>query len=417
MPKRLTRVLTEPQLRRLVAAGEPVAKSDGDGLTFTLSAKHVATWILRYRYRGRRRELSLGRYPDLSLRAARDTAAKHRVLVQEGHDVATEKQRRKQQDGKAWTVKELLRDYERCVVPGLAESTAFGMLNYLAADILPTLGSRLLADVTIDDACSIIERAAKRSYWAGVNTRKAGIALFKHAELKRLISRNPFTAVRMIGIAAKPKVRRRIALADVQIAVLLNSLNRIGPRDAALVELLLRTGVRISEALTAEWADIHWERAEWRIPREKIKTRKGMADPSFDIHLHPSTLAVFERLRSLSDGSRWVFPALVGAADAGGRSMDHERALARLKAHVATLGNFPAIVFHDLRSTVRSGMRVIGERIEVCERALNHRLPGLPAIYDIVQKDQLDRAFERWGDHLDTLVRRGEVVPFPRKVP
>lgn len=417
MPKRQTRVLTETQLRRFIAAGKPVAKSDGDGLTFTLSASGVAAWTLRYRHGGRRRELSFGRYPDLSLVEARHAAAKHRVSVHEGHDVAQEKQRRKLQDAKAWTVKELFRDYTSRVVPGLAESTARGLLNYLEIDILPTLGPRLLREVTVDDAYALVERAAARSYWAGANARKAGVALFKHAELKRLVERNPFAAVRMRGIAAKPDVRRRIALTAPQIHAFLTSLDRLGPRDALLAELLLRTGVRISEALTAEWSDLHWERAEWRIPREKIKTRKGMADPSFDIHLHPSTLALFERLRALSDGSRWVFPALVGVADAGGRSMDHERALARLKAHVATLGNFPAIVFHDLRSTVRTGMRALGVAPEVCERALNHRLPGLPGVYDIVHQHQLDAAFEQWGDYLDGLVRGGNVVTMVRKAP
>ena len=51
-----------------------LAKADGDGLTFTLSAAGVAGWILRYRHGGRRRELTIGRYPDIGLAEARGIA-------------------------------------------------------------------------------------------------------------------------------------------------------------------------------------------------------------------------------------------------------------------------------------------------------------------------------------------------------
>ena len=410
MPKRQSKLLTDPQLRRLVAAGAPVAVSDGDGLTFTLSAAGTAAWALRYRIGGRRRELTLGRFPDLKLVDARKAAAKARVQVDAGTDVAVEKQRRKTADALAWTVRELLRDFETRVAPGLAASTAFGLLNYMRTDILPALGSRVARDVTADDAQATVERAAERSYWAGANARKAGIALFKHARARRIVVANPFRAVSMPSIVAQPAKRQRVALKAEQIRAFILGLFALAPIDAALAELLLRTGVRIGEALSAEWVDVH--AGEWCIPRDKIKTRKRMADPAFVIRLHPSTITVFERLRSLSAGSRWVFPALAGGQ---GRSMDHERALDRLKDYAATLPNFPAIVFHDLRSTVRSGMRALNIRVEVCERALNHSLPGLPGVYDIVQPEQVADAFSQWGDYLDGLRAGGTVTTIKRQ--
>ena len=410
MPKRQSNLLTDPQLRRLIAAGAPVAVSDGGGLTFTLSAAGTAAWALRYRIGGRRRELTLGRYPDLKLADARKVAAKARVQVDAGTDVAVEKQRRKAADALAWTVRELLRDYEARVAPGLAASTAFGLLNYMRTDILPVLGSRVARDVTPDDAQALIEHAAERSYWAGANARKAGIALFSHARARRIIVANPFRAVSMPSIAVQPAKRQRVALNAGQIRAFLLGLPALAPIDAALAELLLRTGVRIGEALSAEWGDVR--AGEWHIPREKIKTRKRMIDPVFVIRLHPTTLAIFERLRGLSAGSRWVFPALAGEQD---RSMDHERALDRFKDYASTLPSFPAIVFHDMRSTVRSGMRALNIRGEVCERAVNHSLPGLQGIYDIVQPEQVADAFSQWGDYLDGLRAAGNVIPMTRK--
>ncbi|MCK9365906.1 MAG: tyrosine-type recombinase/integrase [Metallibacterium scheffleri] len=404
--------MNDATLRRLVAAGSPVSLSDGEGLTFTLSAAGAAAWTLRYRFGGRRRELTLGRYSDMSLPAARKAAAKARVRVDAGEDVAAEKQRRKMADALAWTVRDLLRDYETRVVPGLAPSTAFGRLNYLRTDLLPALGSRVARDVTPDDAQAIIERAAERSYWAGANIHKAGAALFQHARARRIVTTNPFHLVHMTSVAVAPATRQRIALNAAQMRMFLLGLPALAPVDAALAELLLRTGVRIGEALGTTWQEIDTQAAEWRIPRERIKTRKRMAAPAFVIRLHPSTAALFERLRPLACGSPLVFPALAGAQD---RNMDHERALDRLKAYVATLGDdFPSIVFHDLRSTVRSGMRALGIPAEVCERALNHQLPGLVGVYDVVQPERVAAAFVQWSDYLDGLRKGAEVIPIKR---
>ena len=80
--------LTDVQIKNWVKAGKPVAIADGDGLTFTLSAKGTAAWTLRFYLAGKRKELTLGRYPDMSLSRAREIASAKRVEVQQGVDVA-----------------------------------------------------------------------------------------------------------------------------------------------------------------------------------------------------------------------------------------------------------------------------------------------------------------------------------------
>ena len=87
--------LTDVQIRNWIKSGAPVAKSDGDGLTLTLSVKGTAAWTLRYYIGTRRKELTLGRYPDTTLSAARKLATEKRAAVQQGTDVAREKQKAK----------------------------------------------------------------------------------------------------------------------------------------------------------------------------------------------------------------------------------------------------------------------------------------------------------------------------------
>ncbi|POR55694.1 uncharacterized protein DUF4102 [Paraburkholderia eburnea] len=121
MAKREGNVLTDAQLRAWVRADEPVAKSDGGGLTFTLSAGGTAAWVFRFRHGGRRQELTLGRYPDLSLSAARTAAAKRRVAVSDGANPADDV--RKAKARRDWSVRQLVADYREKVLSTLEPLT------------------------------------------------------------------------------------------------------------------------------------------------------------------------------------------------------------------------------------------------------------------------------------------------------
>ena len=93
-----SRNATDKNLRAWLNAG-PVDRGVGDGLTFfakaTSAREGKASWILRYRYGGRQREKVIGRYPDISLKDARDLARKDRALLQQGVDVGAVKRQEK----------------------------------------------------------------------------------------------------------------------------------------------------------------------------------------------------------------------------------------------------------------------------------------------------------------------------------
>ncbi|MBK6356044.1 MAG: DUF4102 domain-containing protein [Betaproteobacteria bacterium] len=98
-------LLSDLQIRHWIKAGTPLAKTDGNGLTFTLSAAGAAGWILRYSHGGRRRELSIGRYPDISLADARGIATIKRAEIMQGGNPAADKQKAKSIAAKDWTAR------------------------------------------------------------------------------------------------------------------------------------------------------------------------------------------------------------------------------------------------------------------------------------------------------------------------
>ena len=85
--------ITDIQIRHWLKAGRPIAKAQGEvaGLTFTLSAKGTAAWVLRYRLGGVQKEVTIGRYPDFSITDAKTEATKLRQQIQKGTDVARDK--------------------------------------------------------------------------------------------------------------------------------------------------------------------------------------------------------------------------------------------------------------------------------------------------------------------------------------
>ena len=109
--------LTDLQLRKWIEAGAPIiGKADGYGLTFTLSRAGTAAWTLRYSFAGKQKELTLGRYPDLSLADARREALAQRQRIAGRLDVAAVKAASRKEEGLRCEIAELERELQRCEI-------------------------------------------------------------------------------------------------------------------------------------------------------------------------------------------------------------------------------------------------------------------------------------------------------------
>lgn len=141
--------LSDVRIRALVNAKMPIAKSDGQGLTFTLSASGRASWVLRYRHGNKAKEKTLGQYPDISLAEARKLASEDRVKIQQGIDVAAEKQRSKRETSvyPREIVKEALQENAAAVI--LAHNHPSGVATPSSAD--KTLTSALKQALSLVD--------------------------------------------------------------------------------------------------------------------------------------------------------------------------------------------------------------------------------------------------------------------------
>lgn len=374
MAKRQTNLLSDIELKHLVRAGAPAAKSDGAGLTFTLSAAGTATWVLRFSHGGRRHELTLGNYPDLALTAARKLASAKRVEVQQGTNPAVEK--RKERARKDWSVRQLIKDYRERVLVTLADSTQQSYGRNLER-VERGMGSLSVWIVSAADIVAEIERT--KLGWVEEFTHWCVLkAIFKHAVGKRLIDANPCAGVVLEAIIGKrPPVRKRLMLTDNELHVLMNA--KLRDVNLFALRIAVATGVRISELYTALRANLHLDEERWHVPESKT-------GPAMDIPLAPIVVEWFERLVELAGTSDYVLPARLSnrlnrhdgdthvSKDAIREAIDYW-----IENHSPEIRRFTP---HDLRSTMKSHMRKLGVSRDISEMCLNHKLTGVEGIYD-----------------------------------
>ncbi|POS10246.1 tyrosine-type recombinase/integrase [Burkholderia gladioli] len=394
-----TNNLDDIQIRRWIAAGEPLAKSDGDGLTFTLSKAGTCAWVLRYRIGGgRRRELTLGNYPDMSLAAARKLARTHRAAIDAGADPATEKKTEKARSVAAWTIEMLADDFEGKVLKApLADGTIYYRKWDLKNVIRKRIGTLEVRAVQAADIVHMIETEG-RSWTVSKRILTTTTQLFEHAAGKRMVDANPCSGIKLKAIMGpRPPVKARVMLTEDELRTLLADVDMtIGRENGLALRILLATCVRSIELAKARWEHVDFERNIWVVPGSNVKTRTGFLVP-----ITPTVRHWFECLKAISGDSEWVLPARTSIRrNKHGDTHVGNTTLWASIDRAFTRGGLDIQRFtpHDTRSTAKGHMRNMKIPNEITELALNHKLKGMERIYD-VREDIPERreALELWA--------------------
>lgn len=396
--------LTDIQIRAWVKAGQPLAKTDGDGLTFTLSSNGTAAWVLRFRMGGKQREKTIGRFPDISLKKAREIATDNRAKIQQGIDVAREKQIAIRDLNTAWSVKELAKDYEEKVLPGLATSTIIGRKQKIRDYVIPAIGNLNAKTVTGSDIVEMLERVADKSPKLVKSVLSATRLIFAHGIARHAVTSDPSAGISVKAIAGNDAKtgQVRVMLSDAELRVVLPKLAEYGRVNELIIRILLQTAQRIQALMLTEWEHINFIEKTWLIPPGDGRK----SDRQFIVPLPDDVVAYFAELKLMAGLSKYVLPIqkLMKGREGDGhmRQQTINNVLNRICADLS--GKVRHFTPHDLRSTARSHLSVLGVNVVVAERCLNHSLGGLLAIYDVHDyMDERRNALQLWSEKLTAL--------------
>ena len=402
------KIATDRTLRAWLSAG-PVDRGVGDGLTFVATAAGAqlgkASWILRYRYGGRHKEKVIGRYPDISLKDARDLARHDRAQLQQGVDVAASKRREKLKAVDMHDVAGLATIwYERDIVPKYKYPLV--VERVIRRHIKPVIGRLPVEEVRpvhIDDVITRIVNAGAPT--VANDALRYLFRMFHFAVKRKWIDSNPAYGFELSDAGGTEMPRGRW-LTREELSALSKAMRdtpNFGRQNELSVWLLLALCVRKMELLSARWTEFDLEKRVWKLQPSRTKMNSAI-----DIPLAPAVAAWLEELRVHSSGSDHLFPArrLIHLKNGQPRKNRFQHvspdtlnvALRRLK-----LDGVEHFTVHDMRRTARTHMAALGVDRFVAERALNHKVRDVEGVYNRYDYfEERKDALSRWAMLLDT---------------
>lgn len=391
--------LTDTALRALKPSERVYTVADGRGLYVEIFPTGGVIWRYRYRLNGKQEKLTLGKYPDLTLKNARvkrDEAAQAAAM---GASPARRKQVAKQAMEASMTVSQFgERFFKEVVVKDRKDVTM--PRRYFDKSVVPAVGQKPLSDVTTDDVRTIIWLKKEQGFDAAAGQIRGLLKrMFDYALTCGLVQVNPVLALPMRHVH-KSKSRDR-ALSPVEIGVFLRAAyqSNIRRQFKLALHLTLLTMVRKSELLLARWESVDLEAGEWQIPAEHSKTGKPHT-----VYLSTHAVAIFKELQRLASGSELVLP--------GRSSLDKPFAQNAINGALkVALKNqeVPAFTIHDLRRTASTLLHEQGWASDVVEKALNHTIGGVRGVYNRAEyAGQRRDMLQAWANFVDVCLTEGQ---------
>lgn len=385
-------MLTEKAIKALHPRDIRYYVSDNRGLWLEVFPLGGMAWRYRYRLNGRLEKIAIGKYPQVSLKAARLKRDELAQLVAQGKSPAKQKQADRAGLSSQTTMREFgERYYLERIKKDLKDP--LHLRRYLDKEILPVLGSKALRDITAMDVQTIVFRKRDHGFpSAAAQIRNLIKRIFDYAIVCQIVQTNPAMATPMRFIK-RARTRTR-ALSNEEISAYLRTLyqSNIRRQFKLALHIILLTLVRKSELLFAKWTDVHFDIAEWHIPPENSKTEQPHI-----VYMSRQVMELFDELKALASDSEWVLP---------GRS-SLKRPFAKNAMNQALEGvNFPIEPFtiHDLRRTGSTRLHEMGFPSDVIEKALNHSIGGIRGVYNRAQyADHRKQMLQAWADHVHDL--------------
>lgn len=390
--------LTDAALRQMAPDQDRrVEKPDPGipGLYVVLQPTGAKSFALRYRFDGRSRKLTLGRYPRITLAEARKLALEALEAIAHGHDPAAARKAEpgtdasKDRDRVTEIVEAYLRHKSRSL------RSADTVRRYFEVEVLPVLGRRRIQDIKKREVAEMLDAIVERGSPITANRVFANLrAMFNWAREKGVIETSPLLGMKA---PAKERSRDRI-LSSEEIAILWRATDDLGEPFGPLYRLLLLSGQRLREVAEMRWSEVEGDL--WTLPGARTKNGEPHSVP-----LSPLALATLEGLHRIEGEAGYVFTT-TGLAPVSGFTKAKRR-LDRSITRIANEGGLsqPApFVIHDLRRTATSGMAELGVPPHVCEAVLNHssgQVSGVAAIYNrYAYGPEKRNALERWAGRL-----------------
>lgn len=399
--------LTDTKIRNAKPGVKPTRLFDERGLYLEVSPAGGKWWRLKYRFGGKEKRLSLGVYPDVTLKDARDRRDAARKLLSDGVDPSENRKaiRSAQSDRASNSFEVVTREWFAKYSAGWAESHSTRVIRLFERDIFPWIGGRPIAEVTAPELLPVIRRIENRGALETAHRARTNCGqVLRYAVATGRCERDPSVDLR----GALPPAKGKHFAATTEPSKLAGILRAMDGYEGDLtVRCALRLAplvfVRPGELRHAEWKDIDTSLGvypEWRY-------RVSKTDVDHIVPLSRQAVEILRELQPLTGQGRYVFPG----ARTSKRPMSDNAILAAMRR--LGIGK-DEMTGHGFRAVARTILdEVLGVRPDFIEHQLAHavRDPLGRAYNRTAHLPERRRMMQAWADYLDKLKAGVEVIP------
>ncbi|WUR14727.1 integrase arm-type DNA-binding domain-containing protein [[Empedobacter] haloabium] len=388
--------LTDITIRTAKPGPKPAKLFDERGLFLLVTPAGGKWWRLKYRFEGKEKLLSLGVYPDVSLKDARERRDSARKQIADGIDPSLNRKAQKslRQLQVANSFETVAREWYEKHAPNWVAAHGDRIIRRLERDIFPLMGKRPISDIAAPELLDVIRRIEARGALETAHRALSNCGqVFRYAVATGRAARDPSGDLR----GALPPVRGEhfAAVTDpAKVGGILRALNEYQgtPTVSCALRLAPLVFVRPGELRAAEWVHIDLVAGEWRYTVTKTGTP----------HIVPLSTQAVEILRevhALTGHGRYVFPS----ARTGERPMSDNAILAAMRRMGIEKDEMSGHGFRAMARTILD--EVLGFRPDLIEHQLAHAVkdPNGRAYNRTAHLPERRKMMQQWADYLDQL--------------
>lgn len=397
--------LSDRKLKALKPADEgkryEIMDTEVSGLGIRVTDKGKQTFILLARYPGSSNPTrrALGEYPTDSLSDAREKARQWRKWIDKGKDPKDEEEalRLAELRKKADTFDVAVEAYIKRVLPKQRRG------EIVAKELRDTFSSRwkgkAITSIDRRDVLEIVNEVVDRGAPYQARNLLGHVRAFFNWAIEAGdygLETSPCDRIRPKYVIGERAPRDRV-LNDAELRALWNVSDSIGYPFGPLVQLLMLTGVRKTEASGAQWPEFDLKAKRWTVPSERFKSKSTHLVPLTD-----DAVMLLKALPSFTKG-QYVFSTSFGLKAVTGFAKAKERIDQLMQGELGKA--FAPFRLHDVRRTVRT--RLAGLRVadEVAEMVIGHGRKGIQRVYDLHQyENEMREALDLWAARLRSIV-------------
>ncbi|HIB8543823.1 TPA: tyrosine-type recombinase/integrase [Stenotrophomonas maltophilia] len=388
--------LTDVAARNAKGKEKPYKLSAGAGLYLLVMPNGSRYWRMKYTFAGKEKLLSIGVYPEISLKEALEKRDAARVQLRAGQDPSEEKQLQKLKaelsvddrfEAVALEWLESRRD--------LAVSTWTKAKWMLETYAFPWLGRRPIDGISTAEVLAVLRRLESQDKIESTQRlRQICGQVFRYAVATGRLDRDPTSALR--GALKTAKNRHYASITEpARVGELLRAIDGYTGQFTTLCALKLAPLVftRPGELRKAEWSEIDLEARQWSIPGEKMKMGVAHIVP-----LSRQAVAILRELQPVTGKGRYVFPSLRSGRDPMSENT--------VNAALRRLGyGTDDMTGHGFRSMASTLLHEMGWTSDAIERQLAHseRNPIKAAYNRAEHLPERRKMMQAWADYLDSL--------------